>query len=60
VKTGAGHFVEIQGTAEDGCFSEEELHGLMAMADKGTRQLIALQREIVGDIPLLKAKKAEA
>jgi ribonuclease PH len=54
VKTGAGRFVEIQGTAEDGCFTEEEMHELLAMADKGTRQLFVAQREVVGDIALRK------
>jgi ribonuclease PH len=59
VKTGAGRFVEIQGTAEDGSFSEEELAVLMSVAEKGTQQLIALQRAVLGDVTL-KAKKAEA
>jgi ribonuclease PH len=58
VKTGGGRFVEVQGTAEEGSFSEEELHELMAAAEKGTQQLIALQREVLGDVPL--KKKAEA
>jgi ribonuclease PH len=54
VKTGAGRFVEIQGTAEEGSFSEGELHLLMAAAEKGTQQLIALQRQVVGDVTLKK------
>jgi len=58
VKTGAGRFVEIQGTAEEGSFSAEELHELMAVAEKGTQQLIALQREILGEVTL--KKKVEA
>ena len=58
VKTGAGRFVEIQGTAEDGCFTEEEMHELLAMADRGTKQLIDAQRAVLGDVPL--KKKAEA
>ena len=58
VKTGAGRFVEIQGTAEEGSFSEEELGELMAAAEKGTQQLIALQRQVVGDVTL--KKKVEA
>jgi ribonuclease PH len=58
VKTGAGNFVEIQGTAEDGSFSAEELAELMAAAEKGTQQLIALQRSVLGDVTL--KKKAEA
>jgi ribonuclease PH len=58
VKTGAGRFVEIQGTAEDGCFSEEEMHELLAMADKGTRELFAAQRAVLGE--LVFKKKPEA
>ena len=58
VKTGGGRFVEVQGTAEDGSFSDEELAELMAMAHAGTQRLIALQREIVGDVVL--KKKTEA
>jgi ribonuclease PH len=58
VKTGAGRFVEIQGTAEEGSFSDEELAELMAAAEKGTQQLIALQRQVLGDVTL--KKKAEA
>jgi len=54
VKTGAGRFVEIQGTAEDGSFSEEELAFLMAAAEKGTQQLIAIQRAVLGDVVLKK------
>jgi len=56
VKTGRGMFVEVQGTAEDKPFSDEELHQLMAAADKGVEQLIALQRKVVGDLKLLREK----
>ena len=58
VKTGAGRFVEIQGTAEDGSFTEDEMHELLAMAEKGTRELFAAQRAVLGDLVL--KKKAEA
>jgi ribonuclease PH len=56
VKTGAGRFVEVQGTAEDGSFSEEELSALMAAANKGTQELIAMQRAVLGDVVLKKPK----
>ena len=56
VKTGSGQFVEIQGTAEDAPFSEEELAALMAAADKGIRELIAIQRKVLGEVPLKKPK----
>jgi ribonuclease PH len=45
VLTGAGHFVEVQGTAEGKPFSEEELAALIGLARKGTAELIALQKE---------------
>jgi ribonuclease PH len=49
VKTGRGRFVELQGTAEGHPFSDEELALLMAAADKGIRDLIALQKQALGD-----------
>ena len=45
VMTGAGHFVEVQGTAEGAAFSRAELDQLLALADKGISELIALQRQ---------------
>ena len=56
VKTGNGQFVEIQGTAEDAPFSEEELAALMAVADKGIQELIAIQRKVLGEVALKKPK----
>lgn len=52
VKTGRGLFVEIQGTAESTPFSEEQLGELMAAADKGIQEIIAIQRKVVGDVAL--------
>ena len=44
VMTGAGHFVEVQGTAEGAAFSRAEMDQLLALADKGIAELIALQQ----------------
>ena len=44
VMTGAGHFVEVQGTAEGVAFSRAEMDQLLALADKGIAELIALQQ----------------
>jgi ribonuclease PH len=55
VKTGRGRFVEVQGTAEGQPFSEEELAALMAAADKGIRELVAIQKKALGDFELKKA-----
>jgi len=54
VKTGNGEFIEIQGTAEDSPFTEKELHSLLETADKGIKALVAKQREVLGDVQLLK------
>jgi ribonuclease PH len=54
VKTGRGRFVEIQGTAETTPFSDDDLKDLMALADKGIRELIALQRKALGDFEFKK------
>jgi ribonuclease PH len=48
VKTGGGRFIELQGTAETVPFGKEALLELLTLGEKGIRQLIALQREIVG------------
>jgi ribonuclease PH len=54
VKTGRGRFVEVQGTAEERPFDDADLRGLLAMGDKGVRELIAVQRAVLGDVPLRK------
>ena len=50
VQTGDGRFIELQGTAEADPFGRDALNDLLALADSGIRQLVALQREIVGGI----------
>ena len=44
VMTGQGGFVEIQGTAEGAPFSQTEMTRLLALADKGIRELLAAQQ----------------
>jgi ribonuclease PH len=44
VMTGAGGFVEVQGTAEGVPFSRVDLDALLALADRGIRELVSLQR----------------
>jgi ribonuclease PH len=50
VKTGDGRFIEIQGTAEGPPFERATLDGLMALADAGIRELIAIQRTVTGAV----------
>ncbi len=47
VMTGSGGFVEIQGTAEGAPFSRAEMDALLALADKGIRELVALQKAVL-------------
>lgn len=48
VKTGAGLYIELQGTAEALPFGREALNRLLDLGDTGIRQLIALQRGFIG------------
>ena len=50
IKTGAGLYIELQGTAEAMPFGREALNRLLDLGDTGIRQLIALQRGLVGSI----------
>jgi ribonuclease PH len=45
VMTGAGHFVEVQGTAEGAAFTRAEMDALLALAEKGIGELVALQTQ---------------
>jgi ribonuclease PH len=45
VMTDAGHFIEVQGTAEGAAFTRREMDALLALAEKGIGELVQLQRE---------------
>ena len=44
VRIGSGGFIELQGTGEGAPFSAEELQKLIALAEKGTNELLVLQQ----------------
>ena len=50
VMTGAGKFVEIQGTAEESAFSREELNEFLILAEKGINDLISEQKKYTEEI----------
>ena len=53
VMTGAGRFVEVQGTGEEATFDESELHSLIGLAKKGISDMTEIQKSILGpDWPL--------
>jgi ribonuclease PH len=45
VMTGAGHYVEVQGTAEGVAFTRAEMDALLRLAEKGIAELVMLQQE---------------
>ncbi|WP_297963645.1 ribonuclease PH [uncultured Anaerovibrio sp.] len=49
VRTGMGQFVELQGTGEGRPFSREEMDRLLALAEKGTDELISYEKDILGN-----------
>ena len=50
VKTGDGRFIELQGTAEGKPFDRRALDALMELADTGIKELIDIQKSVVGEI----------
>ena len=49
VMTGAGRFVEVQGTGEEATFSETELAAMLKLARTGVEQIRALLKEALAD-----------
>ncbi len=51
VMTGAGRFVEVQGTAEQTPFDLAQLEALLALARSGIERLLDLQRRVLAERP---------
>ena len=47
--TGAGLFIEVQGTAEHDPFTKDQLDAMTSQAESGITKIIACQKEVVGD-----------
>ena len=47
VMTGAGRFIEVQGTAEGSPFTREQMDSLLELGRKGIEQLVRLQRQAI-------------
>lgn len=50
VMTGAGEFVEVQGTAEQGTFNRELLNRQLELAEKGIADLTRIQKDALGEL----------
>ena len=49
VMTGAGDFVEIQGTGEEAPFSQEQMDQMITLAKSGVSELIEIQKAALGE-----------
>lgn len=45
VMNNAGHFIEVQGTAEGHAYSRDEMNAMLDLAEKGITEIIAIQDE---------------
>jgi len=52
VMTGAGKFIEVQGTAEKEPFKKEDLNKLVTLAQKGIEDIIHTQKNILKGIKI--------
>lgn len=50
VMTGSGEFVELQGTGEEATFSSTQLQTLLALGEKGIKELIEKQKDALRDL----------
>ena len=51
VMTGAGHFVEVQGTAEGAAFSRAQMDALLGLATRGIADLVTAQKAALARPP---------
>ena len=49
VMTGAGEFVEVQGTGEGRPFTRAEHDAMLSLAEKGIDKLISYQKDVLGN-----------
>lgn len=48
VRTGSGNLVEVQGTGEQGTFTRDDLNSLIDLGEKGTNELMTIQKVALG------------
>ncbi|TWT26303.1 ribonuclease PH [Planomicrobium sp. CPCC 101110] len=60
VMTGAGSFVELQGTGEESTFTRAQLNELLDLGEAGIQQLIAMQKQALGDLAVRIGEEVES
>ena len=48
VLTGQGRMIEVQGTAEKGSYTREQMNAMLDLAETGIRQLVEAQQSVLG------------
>jgi len=51
VMTGAGEFIEVQGTAEGAAFGRDHLNQMLDLAEGGIAQIVEMQKAVVAEPP---------
>ena len=59
IMTGNNEFVEIQGTGEESSFSYAELQEMLELGKKGIEEIIAIQKDVLGELAELIAKQED-
>lgn len=49
VMTEEGEFIEVQGTGEQAPFSREQLNKLLELGEKGVKELVSIQKMVIGE-----------
>lgn len=50
VRTGSGHFIEIQGTAESKPFNQDQMGIMIQLASQGISRLVEIQKSLLGSL----------
>jgi ribonuclease PH len=51
VMTGAGKFIEVQGTAESAAFTRKQLERMTEVAQQGIKELLRAQKKVIASLP---------
>ncbi|HEX7232970.1 MAG TPA: ribonuclease PH [Candidatus Binatia bacterium] len=52
VMTGAGKFIEVQGTAEASPFTRKQMERMAEMAQSAIKELLKVQKKVIGSLPV--------
>jgi ribonuclease PH len=56
VMTGAGKFIEVQGTAETSPFTRKQMERMAEIAQAAIKELLKAQKKVIGSLPVLMSR----